>query len=198
LPAKTSSRKTFFIELFDMNSKNTRRKISKEERRAKYTLIAKERRMKQASRERKRALVCYKCRGMGHSASECSSSTVVCYKCGSKDHSWKDCSKFERGDLDLPYATCYICEKEGHIASSCPENSRGIYVNGGACRKCGSKQHISAKCPDSQAVKTLKSELPAVIYDDLLDETSDLIGAESKQNLKMVKSTKKRCKIVTF
>jgi hypothetical protein len=182
--------------------KGPKPKITKEERRAKYTRLAKERREKQAKRERSRDVVCFKCRAKGHTSSDCGQQAVVlCYKCGSTEHSLKECSEYRKGDTDLKFASCYFCGEKGHLASTCPDNSRGIYVNGGACRKCGSTQHISAECPMSTANKPAKSELPEESFDDLFDGDGDFLG---KPKAKLVSKpgeaqpvTKSR-KVVTF
>lgn len=177
--------------------KGPKPKITKEERRAKYTQIAKERREKQAKRERSRDIVCFKCREKGHTSSDCGQAGVLCYKCGSKDHSLKDCCDYRKGDNDLPFASCYFCEKTGHLASACPENSRGIYVNGGACRKCGSTQHISAECPEKKAAKQAKPDVPEETFDDLLEGSGDTIGKAPTATEKPQLAKKKR-KVITF
>ena len=182
--------------------KGPKAKITKEERRAKYTKLAKERREKQAKREWSRDVVCFKCRAKGHTSSDCGQQAgVLCYKCGSTEHSLKECSEYRNGDTDLPFASCYVCEKKGHLASACPENSRGIYVNGGACRKCGSTQHISAECPKSKANKPAKSELPEENFDDLVDGAGDMLGKPKAKPVAKsgeVRPVKKTRKVVTF
>lgn len=148
-----------------------KRKITKEERRAKYTQKAKARRTKKNHSDK----VCFNCRRKGHTAAECpnvnkdadgSMTTAtklrsqMCYKCGSYEHSLKQCPKLtpsERkvgnsGRLDyfnivLPFATCFICTKKGHLSSQCEQNENGLYVKGGSCKICGSKTHLVADCP---------------------------------------------------
>jgi len=152
-------------------------KMTKEERRMKYTDIARKRRQKQNGIRRgdsRKTFVCYNCRLPGHNAAECpslygdgkenegtictpaskdgmtsSSSTILCYKCGSTEHALHNCPKRHRGDWsDLPFATCFICSEKGHLASACPKNKTGIYINGGCCRNCGSQQHLASDCPE--------------------------------------------------
>lgn len=134
-----------------------KKKMTKEERRAKYTKIAHDRRDKKAQRERGRHLVCFKCRQKGHLALACPESTSdnnICYKCGSIEHSLNTCPKVKRGErvveMDLPYATCFVCHEKGHLASQCQQNERGIYVNGGSCRTCGSTKHRANDCPEKK------------------------------------------------
>ena len=146
--------------------KGTRPKMSKEERRAKYTAIARNRRQAHVNKARDRHLVCYKCREVGHSAENCPEKGAVkggsslCFKCGSLDHRLSACpqvKKFRKGNqrLDftqlgaLPYASCFVCNEKGHLSSTCPSNkSKGLYVNGGSCNFCGSKNHLAVDCPE--------------------------------------------------
>jgi len=155
-----------------------KRKITKEERRVKYTAKAKARRTKKNHVDK----VCFNCRRKGHTAAECpninkdadgSMTTAtklrsqICYKCGTFEHTLKQCPKLtsnekkvgNSGRLDyfsmiLPFATCFICKKKGHLSSQCEQNENGLYVKGGSCKVCGSKTHLVADCP----VKLKKEE----------------------------------------
>ena len=137
-------------------------KLTKELRRAKYTTIARDRQARLKSKD----MVCFHCRGKGHSVQHCphASKTIdhnkkkdstklasaICYKCGSTEHTLAQCPKRKKdSDESLPFATCFICEKQGHLASACPENEHGIYINGGACKHCGSNQHRATDCPEN-------------------------------------------------
>lgn len=156
-------------------------KISKEDRRKKYTEIARNRRKKQQQHQRTRHQICYLCRKPGHSVSQCPSKTTngkeaICYKCGSTEHALSKCPKKNEGDPSLlPFATCFLCGEMGHLISFCPRNKKGIYVNGGQCRRCGSRQHLSSKCPvkevESQQVPGPNKGVPKDDFgsDELLD-----------------------------
>jgi zinc finger CCHC domain-containing protein 9 len=153
----------------------SKRKISKVERREKYTAIAKERQM----RKQQKDLTCFQCRQKGHTVQFCAlvniddsndatkNSTKVkkhsvkpvvnacCYKCGSMEHSLAKCpkrvpGKSEKEDTDLPFATCFICQRKGHLASQCSQNEHGIYVNGGQCKHCSSIYHRAFNCPNKR------------------------------------------------
>jgi zinc finger CCHC domain-containing protein 9 len=91
-------------------------KMTKEERRAKYTKIAHDRRDRKISSARSKNLVCFRCRRKGHAAADCttdlgdgseapaSDNPLVsagrgggkhCYKCGSIDHGLSKCPKMK-------------------------------------------------------------------------------------------------------
>jgi zinc finger CCHC domain-containing protein 9 len=153
--------------------KSTKAKITKEERREKYTALARERRHNKLEKSRHSDTICFKCRKKGHMASKCTgdsndessaSSDNICYKCGSIDHRLQDCPKLPakfRGSkkLDytklgaLPFAKCFICQQSGHLASQCERNDgHGIFIkgSGGGCHTCGSVTHIAAACPEKK------------------------------------------------
>ena len=69
--------------------------------------------------------------------------------CDSTAHSLSGCP-IPTSPLDpTPFATCFICLASGHLSSLCPSNpGRGIYVNGGNCKVCGSTAHRAKDCPD--------------------------------------------------
>jgi zinc finger CCHC domain-containing protein 9 len=164
-------------------------KMTKDERRAKYTQIARDRKAKQVAREKSIKLVCYNCRKLGHAVSECpeqksqqkmqQSDVKICYKCGSHDHALAACPSMRAGgkkhDGTLPFATCFICHLTGHLASKCSQNEKGIYVNGGACKTCGSKQHRATDCPEKQAPR--KEPINAIPDENI----EDLLEAEDKR-----------------
>jgi zinc finger CCHC domain-containing protein 9 len=144
-------------------------KLTKLERRAKYTAIARDR------RQDKRFVhtTCFHCRKKGHTIQNCpqkkqengeemgggstpcapapiGTTRRICFRCGARDHSLADCSvAVEQGASEslLPFATCFVCQATGHLASACPANDHGIFVNGGACRICQSTQHRAKMCP---------------------------------------------------
>jgi zinc finger CCHC domain-containing protein 9 len=173
--------------------------MTKEERRKKYTDIARKRRQKLNGNHRRggdsgrKNLVCYNCRLPGHTASECPSlqndqeavctpASVLCYKCGSTEHALHNCPKRHRGDRsDLPFATCFICNEKGHLASACSQNKTGIYVNGGSCRVCGSQQHLASNCPEKKKNKKKdKDEIEEEKFDDLLKVEEDSSSTTSR------------------
>mmetsp|Transcript_20023 Transcript_20023/g.32336 ORF Transcript_20023/g.32336 Transcript_20023/m.32336 type:complete len:228 (+) Transcript_20023:98-781(+) len=174
------SQGTLSKEKEGMATRATPPKMTKEERRKKYTEIARKRREKQEGRGKggrydggnhSKKNVCYNCRQPGHTVANCpsanardlssvnavaegQSSGLLCYKCGSTEHALHACPKRKQGDRnDLPYATCFVCKEKGHLASRCPKNSNGIYVHGGSCRVCGSQQHLASECPEKKRKK---------------------------------------------
>lgn len=160
-------------------------KMTKEERRKKYTDIARKRRQKQNqnrggwnSRNGKKEIICYLCRQSGHTVGNCPNSgkessnnqELLCYKCGSTEHSLSACPK-RNSSKELPFATCFLCKEKGHLVSGCPQNKKGIYVNGGSCRYCGGRDHLATACPEKKKKNKINNtqEEDNTDIDDLLD-----------------------------
>jgi len=163
-------------------------KMTKEDRRSKYTAIARERQQRHKAKD----LVCYHCREKGHSIHNCPQATsstkknkklaaaIICYKCGSTEHTLSQCKKKKDDNDDaLPFATCFICREQGHLASSCAKNEHGIYINGGACKHCGSKQHRGTDCNERKSKQKNEKQaerggrVEEVDINDLLEGTAD-------------------------
>jgi zinc finger CCHC domain-containing protein 9 len=68
-------------------------------------------------------------------------------RCNGYDHSLSQCTEPIDEANPTPYATCYICLGSGHISAACPQNSKGVYVNGGNCKVCKSTAHRAKDCP---------------------------------------------------
>ena len=188
-------------------------KMTKEERREKYTAIARDRRDKRVDRNRDKDIICYRCRKKGHSADKCTSAEGgdvnkkkggnICYKCGSTEHRLQQCAKIKPylkgqsntpkidfGKLgELPFAKCYVCNESGHLSGYCPKGN-GILPDGGTCRVCGEGGHIAKNCPKNKKDDdSVASEKSVTIEQYLEDEDSD----------KDVASTlKKKKKVVSF
>lgn len=137
--------------------KKTKPKITKEERRAKYTKIARDRRNANMARARDRHLVCYRCRKTGHSAENCRAAAapgqgegeagcnsnnmppakkrggIICYKCGSIEHRIQACPKIKK----------YIKKGERIDFGKLGELP---FANCYVCNKSG---HLSSHCPQS-------------------------------------------------
>lgn len=183
-------------------------KITKEERRAKYTAIARKRREKLNSRgprhHGKNEIVCYQCRQAGHTVGNCpmkgsgsvENEQLLCYKCGSTAHSLSECPK-RNSSNKLPFATCFICKEKGHLASGCPENKNGIYVNGGSCRFCGSRDHLATVCPDKKKKKKISVPNDEPDIDDLLEQEPKK-GSGSIEKEESITEKRKKRRVVKF
>ena len=185
-----------------------KQKMTMEERRAKYTKIAHSRRDIKAQKERARHSVCFKCRQKGHLTSSCpeSSHENICYKCGSAEHSLQACPKVRKGErvveMDLPFATCFICNTKGHLASQCQQNEKGIYVNGGSCRTCGSTKHRATECPEKQK-RTKNDDEPneeeqAMANESLLHGHGDELPEPKKESPTTKPTIQKKRRVVKF
>lgn len=178
-------------------SRRSKPKLTKDERRVKYTVLAR----KKSAKDRERA-ICFQCRQRGHTVANCPYKTVAncCYKCGSTEHSLARCPKRARDDDSLPFATCFVCKDTGHLASHCPQNSKGIYIHGGCCKACGSNLHRVTECPEKKKSRADEND------DDDSDDNQDLLeeqpGRQKTQsevgNQASSKSRITKRRVVTF
>lgn len=139
--------------------------------------------------------VCFHCRGSGHNLSECpllseqnqheTINSGICFKCGSTEHTHFNC-KVVRGD-EYKFATCFICKEQGHISRQCPDNSRGLYPQGGACRVCGDVTHLKKDCPRYQA----QQEQNTVLAETMVNGNVEGIGEEMRSESPKKKTFKK-------
>ena len=179
----------------DSKKKGTKPKMTKEERRAKYTQIARDRQSKKWAKTRDATTTCYHCRKTGHAVANCpeipKASKRICFKCGSTEHGLYQCLKLKsRDDTDLPFASCFVCNQKGHLAKHCSQNTKGMYVNGGCCKNCGSNQHRAVDCPEKSAKKQKKTPDDGPVPEDLLQEvpvSEPIPAAQKKQKRKPVK-----------
>lgn len=155
-----------------------------------------ERRKAEKSLSREKKKVCFNCRNSGHTLSECPmlksgsdaqlSETGICFKCGSTEHTHFQC-KVNRSD-NFKFAQCFICKEQGHIARQCPDNSKGLYPNGGSCRECGAVTHLKKDCPKYQSEQEEK-KIVADTIDDYNIESLDNDGV--KINSKPIRNSQK-------
>ena len=172
------------------NQAGSKPKMTKAERREKYTRLARERSMQKALRRKGQTLTCFHCRQRGHVAEHCpdaketssiknrNKAPKCCYKCGSTEHGLGACPQRNEGP-DLPFATCFVCGMQGHLASKCSANEKGIYVKGGSCKTCGSKQHLSKFCPN----KNRKADDSDASDADDGPQEADLLGGQGDDQI---------------
>ncbi|XP_034403500.1 zinc finger CCHC domain-containing protein 9 [Cyclopterus lumpus] len=107
---------------------------------------------------KKNNMLCFNCRKPGHGLADCPEADGdeemgrdICYRCGSTEHEVQKCrAKVDPALGEHPYAKCFICSKTGHLSRGCPDNPKGLYAQGGACRVCGSVEHFQKDCPEHQ------------------------------------------------
>jgi zinc finger CCHC domain-containing protein 9 len=206
-------------------------KLTKEDRREKYTQLARDRKNRAVAKAVGRTQICYGCRLRGHSLAFCPSATAsandkdksaskqakavirekICYKCGSKDHSLSACPDYHSSsDTDLPFAQCFVCNEQGHLASQCSQNEKGVFPNGGACKKCGSNRHVSSKCSvKTESAKKNKHandsasdnddfDVSDLLESSLSDETSRKTTAVGQDKQGSASGSAKKRKVVNF
>jgi hypothetical protein len=199
------------------------RKLTKLQRREKYTQQARDRRQKTSHKKYNQHTICFNCRRKGHAVADCPNAASgtdgtkggnICYKCGSDEHSLKLCPKLTPGEkkmskeprgmdyhqMVLPFATCFVCKETGHLSSQCKQNENGVYVKGGCCKGCGSKTHLSFNCPELKKKKASEEdnddEQSAGDVEEFLEE--DVSNKEKlKQDEDKPKQVKKK-KVVNF
>lgn len=143
--------------------------------------------------------VCFNCRKPGHQLSECPNisesqkeemlGTGICFKCGSTEHTHLQC-KIVKGQ-NYKFAQCFICKEQGHISRQCPDNNRGLYPKGGACKVCGDVTHLKKDCPTFQA----KQEQNSVVVETIDDGN---VEGLSKDEVKKIEAPKEKVNVVKF
>lgn len=154
---------------------------------------------KALAREKKKS--CFHCRMSGHVLSECpeleykqshdSTTAGICFKCGSTEHTHSEC-RVVKGQ-DFRFAKCFVCNEQGHISRQCPDNPKGLYPKGGACRECGNVTHLKKDCPtllktkEETAIRlqTLDSKSLEKLDEEIQTSTSN--ENKSKKNKKVIK-----------
>ena len=145
-------------------------KMTKDERRAKYTNLAKERRQRQFNQKKHSNTICYNCRKKGHAVSECPLN-------GNGNGNGNDngngngdtagtCTIISSGATTSTSAgynnICYKCGQNDHSLKACPkltrEEKQSARKNGGklnyhtmklpfaTCFICKQKGHLSSQC----------------------------------------------------
>lgn len=159
-----------------------------------------ERRRAEKALARLKKKVCFHCRKSGHALSECpeiidshEKAMNICYKCGSTEHTAYNC-KVTHGN-QFRFAECFICKEQGHIAKQCPDNPKGLYPRGGACKQCGDVTHLKKDCPQLIEKKE-EMTITAGLRDDRMIEVLDEDLMEKRIN--DIKPTIKPNKHVKF
>jgi zinc finger CCHC domain-containing protein 9 len=137
-------------------------------------IMKRERRKAEKLLVRERKKVCFHCRNSGHLLSQCpklgsssESGTGICFKCGSTEHTHLQCQVIRT--QDFRYAECFVCKEQGHIARQCPDNPRGLYPKGGACKVCGDVTHLKKDCPELVKEKEQQTITLGTIVNNSLD-----------------------------
>lgn len=186
-------------------------KLTKEQRREKYTQLARDRKERAVARAVGRSQICFACRQKGHSLAFCPNSKntpgkqrklarKICYKCGSEEHALSACAKYVGPeDKDLPFATCFVCGEKGHLSSQCSQNEKGVFPNGGSCKRCGSNRHVSSKCPQTAESKPKKTTISEDDFDvnEYLEDMPNTAATSTKKTISEGASSKKR-RVVNF
>mmetsp|Transcript_5143 Transcript_5143/g.5281 ORF Transcript_5143/g.5281 Transcript_5143/m.5281 type:complete len:248 (-) Transcript_5143:68-811(-) len=127
--------------------------LVREKKRAQRKLKTQEKKVSElVVKEKKKNLICFRCRKKGHLISDCkeeNDTAVKCFNCGARDHSVHGCSlPVDYGNL--PFAHCFICKENGHLSSRCQQSDKGIYINGGFCYICKSNEHLAKECTEKR------------------------------------------------
>jgi hypothetical protein len=142
-------------------------KLSKEERKRKFTAELCEER----EAEKSKYIECLGCRKKGHMLRDCPDATQNknvaghCFNCGSADHALRHCPQPNDGKA-LKFAKCFICGGIGHISKACPENGNGLYPRGGCCHICSQKTHLVRDCPERTEEDAEKHRLKKAAEED--------------------------------
>ncbi|CAH0774453.1 unnamed protein product [Bemisia tabaci] len=147
-----------------------------------------ERRKAEKALQREMKNVCYNCRKSGHFVQDCPEykksvneptvETGICYKCGSTEHTSHEC-RLKHGSFR--FAKCFICNEQGHISRECPDNPRGIYPKGGACKGCGDVTHFAKDCPVLIHKKEKKPFTLGTLNNNDIEALDDNFGSSSSQ-----------------
>jgi hypothetical protein len=146
LPVELTERQKLRLAI---KEKKSLPKLSKEERKRKFTQDLNDER----EAEKSRHIECLGCRKKGHMLKDCpdaeSNKNVAghCFNCGSTEHALRHCPQPNDGKA-LKFAKCFICGGVGHISKACPENGNGLYPRGGCCHICLQKTHLVRDCPE--------------------------------------------------
>jgi zinc finger CCHC domain-containing protein 9 len=148
-------------------------KMTHEERKEKYTNMARDKRDRKTMSKRFADTVCFYCREKGHSADACPKKgenkteevDKICYKCGSTEHALRDCHKFKKAlaqlarkknkqDSNNRYIGGTTAEQQQQEDNNDnPRNDKGsepvqAYVDlpYATCFVCGDMGHLSSVC----------------------------------------------------
>jgi zinc finger CCHC domain-containing protein 9 len=142
--------------------------ITKEERREKYTAIAKERQLKKQQKE----LTCFRCRQRGHSIQYCTNAEAVNIDDIVNDDAETtnapggtdvvQSSDKQKKKNKSPHVTpvcCYRCGSTEHNLASCPnkssnndktKNTKATELPYATCFICQQRGHIASQCQQNQ------------------------------------------------
>lgn len=150
-----------------VKEKKAQPKLSKDDRRTKFTSFIALEKDKERALEAANFTTCLGCRKRGHFLKDCpkvnkdslaDNTETFCFNCGLTGHALRHCTKPKSKDGTLPFASCFICNKKGHISKDCPENPNGLYPKGGCCHICLQKTHLVRDCPERTEEDKLNHE----------------------------------------
>lgn len=140
--------------------KSPKPKLTKEQRREKYTQIARERSVRQRARTATAKLICYQCRQRGHSIAQCPAnagdSNDATKKKKDQTKQRQSTSSPEEEDNKSRLSTgnksiCFQCGSTEHSLASCPqpptENGQLPFAT---CFICHEKGHLARQCPQNE------------------------------------------------
>lgn len=140
------------------NNKNKKPKMTKEERRVKYTNIAREKRQKQFQKKKHSNTVCFQCRKKGHSVSECPNNNTATSEQGSDGNTQSNSVVSKKASSTSGNSICYRCGSNDHSLKACPKltkeekqqkgklNYHKMDLPFATCFICHQQGHLSSQC----------------------------------------------------